>query len=390
MTAVARAARARRPSTVVAERVLADIDAIVERLGRNYQVQVPEYAGLSDAEMRDEVLPVSRTVVEVFFQAVVAGEAPDLEAIPDLRAMGRRRLEMAVPLEAMLHVYRVAGNTVFEAVVAATRPGEESALGEIGAAWMDYIDRASSIAASGYLEASHDRIRRLEARRGAVLQELLSATDASDVAAVGAEFSLNFAPAYVPVLVTASDAAARIDAVARAAPTGSLCGLRGTHLLVLVPDRVGDLSPLSREAGPGLVVWGDPASPGPRLRAEVEAVEAVFVAALARDRRGLFGPDDLVVDRLLAASPQAAAALGRMLEALQRQDRGGLVVSTLRTYLRCGSIPETARLESVHPNTVAYRLRRVAEISGLDPRIPNDAAQLVLAMAAVPGGEVTT
>ena len=79
-----------------------------------------------------------------------------------------------------------------------------------------------------------------------------------------------------------------------------------------------------------------------------------------------------------------------MLEALQRQDRGGLVVSTLRTYLRCGSIPETARLESVHPNTVAYRLRRVAEISGLDPRIPNDAAQLVLAMAAVPGGEVTT
>lgn len=386
MTAVARAARARRPSTVVAERVLVDIDALVERLGRNYQGQVPEYAGLSDAEMRDEVLPVSRTVVELFFQAVVAGEPPDVEAIPDLRAMGRRRLEMAVPLEAMLHVYRVAGNTGFEAVVAATRPGEESALGEIGAAWMDYIDRASSIAASGYLEASHERIRRLEARRGAVIQELLSATDASDVAAVGAEFSLNFAPAYVPVLVTASDAAARIDAVARAAPTGSLCGLRGTHLLVLAPDRVGDLSPLQREAGPGLVVWGDPASPGPRLRAEVEAVEAVFAAALARDRRGLFGPDDLVLDRLLAASPHAAAALGRMLEALQRHDRGGLVVSTLRTYLRCGSIPETARLESVHPNTVAYRLRRVAEISGLDPRIPNDATQLVLAMAAVPGG----
>jgi hypothetical protein len=115
VTAVARAARAGRPSTVVAERVLADIDSLVERLGRNYQVQVPEYAGLSDVEMRDEVLPVSRTVVELFFQAVVAGEAPDVEAIPDLRARGRRRLEMAVPLEAMLHVYRVAGNTVLGA-----------------------------------------------------------------------------------------------------------------------------------------------------------------------------------------------------------------------------------------------------------------------------------
>jgi DNA-binding PucR family transcriptional regulator len=36
----------------------------------------------------------------------------------------------------------------------------------------------------------------------------------------------------------------------------------------------------------------------------------------------------------------------------------------------------------VHPNTVAYRLRRVRELTGLDARVPTDAALLVIALKA--------
>jgi len=55
-------------------------------------------------------------------------------------------------------------------------------------------------------------------------------------------------------------------------------------------------------------------------------------------------------------------------------------MATLRTYLETGSIPETARREVVHSNTVGYRLNRVREITGLDPRTPRDSALLVLGL----------
>ena len=123
--------------------------------------------------MATEVLPVSRRIVEAFFAGILAGRTPDATEVVELADMGRRRLEMGIPLEPMLHVYRVAGRVVWDAIVAATRTGEEAVLAGLGAAWMDYIDRAASIAAAAYLAASHDRLRAVDARRRALLEGLL-------------------------------------------------------------------------------------------------------------------------------------------------------------------------------------------------------------------------
>jgi sugar diacid utilization regulator len=65
---------------------------------------------------------------------------------------------------------------------------------------------------------------------------------------------------------------------------------------------------------------------------------------------------------------------------LAARDPGGVVTSTLRTYLETGSVPETARRELVHANTVGYRLGRVRELTGLDPRVPRESALLVLGL----------
>ena len=72
-----------------------------------------------------------------------------------------------------------------------------------------------------------------------------------------------------------------------------------------------------------------------------------------------------------------ADALGDQLAA---RDSSGFLADTLRVYLSCGSIPETARLEHVHANTVGYRLSRVRDLTGLDPRVPRDAVLLVLGL----------
>lgn len=368
----------------MARRVLEGLDELTERMGSNYR-HVPEYDALSDDAMRTDVLPVSRRIVEEFFTALVEGRRPDVNGVPELNVIGRRRLEMGVPLEPMLHVYRIAGRTVWDAMVAATPAGEETVLASLGAAWMDYIDEAASAAAATYLEASHERIRAVDARRGALIDALLTAADAAEVAAVATEFSTTFAGRYAPVVVGGAGIALRVDAAAGAADPSSLVGLHNGNLVVLVPERPDCAPAIATAVGPAAaLVWGNPVPPGAELLAEYHHAEGVLAVAVAQERHGLHGPDDLVLERLLAGTPRATAMLAGRAEHLRAQDRTGALEGTLRSWLESGSIPATAAAASVHANTVAYRLRRVAELTGLDPRVPAQAAWLHLALVAAP------
>jgi sugar diacid utilization regulator len=121
----------------------------------------------------------------------------------------------------------------------------------------------------------------------------------------------------------------------------------------------------------------------------VRHVEELVHAALAEGRReGAFGPDDLLVEQLLLGNARVALALRRRVaDVLLARDPSGALASTLRRYLACGSIPQTARDEVVHANTVTYRLNRVRELTGLDPRVPVEAALLVLGLGLPVGNE---
>jgi hypothetical protein len=198
------------------------------------------------------------------------------------------------------------------------------------------------------------------------------------------------AGAYIPVLVTATGVSGRIDRILREAPPRTLGGHRGggDRVLLLVPGAGSSMAPDSRLLScepEGLVVQGRPAAPGSSLLAEVQRVEQVAQAAAATGHgTGTYGPDDLLVERLLLAEPAAAAALQRTVVATIRTGAPGSaadLLATLTTYLHTGSVPLTAEQVLVHPNTVSYRLGRVRELTGLDPRIPEQATLLVLGLA---------
>lgn len=374
-------------AAAVAQRVLDRIDVLVHRLGEAYRT-VPEYAALPPGVLEDEVLPISREIVSSYLRAAASGEVAAALTFPAAAVSGRRRLEMGVPLEPMLHVYRIAGRLVFDEIAAAAGPLEKDELAVLGRGWIDFIDQASSVAASEYLEASHERLRRLDAQRGALFDSLLAAADASDAAAVASEFSVVLAHRYVVALIAAPEITAQVDRIAAAAPAGSVTGVRGLHIVILVPGSAPDrgLVDLGPEA---TIALGNPAEPGADLAGELRRTEALLTVALDLGEPGWFGPDDLLLERLVGANPAVADALARLvLRPLRQGDRGGLTESTLRTFLQTGSIPETAEVELVHPNTVAYRLRRVAERTGCDPRIPVQAALLAAALAAPPANLV--
>jgi DNA-binding PucR family transcriptional regulator len=149
-------------------------------------------------------------------------------------------------------------------------------------------------------------------------------------------------------------------------------------VLLLVPHRLD--APLQRRGA--VAASGRPAQCGRALLDEVREVERLLSTALAEGHEeGAFGPDDLLVEQLLLGNERVGDALRRQVaDVLVARDSSGVLLSTLRAYLETGAVPETARREHVHVNTVAYRLGRVRELTGFDPRIPQQSALLVLGL----------
>jgi sugar diacid utilization regulator len=192
-----------------------------------------------------------------------------------------------------------------------------------------------------------------------------------------------------------------------------LLGVQGARLVVLLsggisePDRPGGANgradaldrkqrgprerkrrdPVQRMAeafGPGPVVIGPTA---PTLAAAHvsarDALQGLRAVAGWPDAPRPVLASDLLPERALAGDPSARAQLvSGVCEPLASV--GGELRRTLAAYLDGGGALEScARSLFVHANTVRYRLRRVSEVTGLDPTNPRDA--LVLRIALIVG-----
>ena len=71
--------------------------------------------------------------------------------------------------------------------------------------------------------------------------------------------------------------------------------------------------------------------------------------------------------------------LDAMLAEARNDDERERVRETVEVFLRTGSIAETSSALFTHRNTVLNRLRRFAELTGIDLRVPADAAKVVVA-----------
>jgi DNA-binding PucR family transcriptional regulator len=168
----------------------------------------------------------------------------------------------------------------------------------------------------------------------------------------------------------------------------ALTDVHGTWLVAIVS---GQLNPTEKVFGDLLDAFSDgPVVIGPTApmltAAYHSASEAISGMNAVAGWRGAPRPvlaRELLPERALMGDASAIAALHTdVMRPLA--DAGPTLTETLDAYLDCGgAIEACARKLFVHPNTVRYRLRRIADFTGRDPTVPRDA--YVLRVAATVG-----
>jgi hypothetical protein len=296
-----------------------------------------------------------------------------------------RELVRAVPLRQTVDLIKVTVEVMDDHVASVAEPGDAEAL---RIAVLTFSREVAFATAHVYASFAENR-GAWDARLEALVVDALVRGERSEELP-GRAAALGWAT-MSPVLVLvgaaplATDAHTGVRRVARSARCEVLVGVHADQLVVVlggtddletVAERVSD------EFGPGPVVTG-PVVDG-LSRAGESAVAALAGLRAAPAWPGAPRPvpaDALLAERALDGDPLARATLNERVAA-PLQAAGGEVLETVRAVLAGGgNLEASARALFVHPNTVRYRLKRAADLTGLSATDPRGGWTLQIALA---------
>lgn len=384
-------ARARREATVQAlARDLVEhtndlVDDVVPR------IVATEPPGFYDEEATSDLWSAVRDGV-VSVLGVLAGTADDA-ALDVPRATGRRQVQQNLPLEGALRAYRIAGQALWEHLVASARasgaPVGDALLDGAGEVWR-VIDLFCTEAAQAYREEERllrDRDERVQA---AVLGALLEGRGADPTFARDATHALGLPAGEQLVCVVGVADTPEDLALDNARERLRVAGFTSVWV-TFAGAEVGVVALGKRSASRVRQVLG----PAVRARCGMspsftdlaELPKARHLAETAAHCEGPKGvrvlEDDLVaglvVDAPLVASMVYERTVGKLLAA-DGQD-GPALLATLRAFLESDASLNTASAKTyVHRNTMLYRLNKIEKLTGLSVRTLRDQVVWVLAL----------
>jgi DNA-binding PucR family transcriptional regulator len=271
---------------------------------------------------------------------------------------------------------------------AGTIAGPEHA-SELREAVLIYAREVAFAAAQVYAQAAEAR-GAWDARLEAMVVDALLRGEPDDALRSRAAALGWGAPESVTVVIGSppdDDPEAIVDGVRRAARHAGLdvlVAVQGDRLVAVLggtSDPINGSRALIAQFGPGPIVIGP--SVGDLMSAAVSAQAAI--AGLRAARARITVPRPVLASELLPerAIDGDAAARRQLVDAVYRPlvAAGGGLLDTVTAYLeQAGSLEATARALFVHPNTVRYRLRKVADVTGYAAPDPRDAFTLQVAL----------
>ncbi len=337
----------------------------------------------------------------------VSGELDGYKLTEAVFGSAPRELVRSVSLRRTVELVRIAISVAEEHLPAlAATPDEQSALAD---SLLRYSREVAFSAAGVYAAAAESRgawDQRLEAL---VIDSIVRGDGGDSLASRAAALNWDFSGPVTVVVgsppspeprgdaapaatLSPAERTRRSGALARTAERAAglgvtaLAGLHGDRL-ILVLSAAGDqaladgVDALLPMFGAGPVVRGpiDTGLSGAMTSARLALSGIRAVAGWPDAPRGV-DADSLLPERVLAGDAEARDQLRRSVYG-PLMAAGDPLPATLDTYLACGGALEpTARVLFVHANTVRYRLRRIADITGLDPTASREAFTLQIAM----------
>ncbi|TDQ45962.1 PucR family transcriptional regulator [Actinorugispora endophytica] len=287
-----------------------------------------------------------------------------------------RELTRSVSLQQTVEMVRVVIDVVENQVGELAAPGGEQQLRE---AMLRYSREVAFSTARVYARAAEAR-GAWDARLEALIVDALLHGDREEGLQT---WSASLGWSHTPVIAIAGllgdqdaeEVLADLRALARRAGHDVLAGVQGERVVVVVGVNEGDAAdpvaaagPLEGLFGPGAVVVGPPVTDlQAASRSARAAVDGLRAARAWPDAPRPVPAEDLLPERALDGDE---AARRKLIEDvyLPLRGAGSPLLDTLTVYLEhASSLESTARMLFVHPNTVRYRLSRVAELTGFTP-----------------------
>ncbi|WP_197319089.1 CdaR family transcriptional regulator [Saccharomonospora sp. NB11] len=387
---------ARTALRVLTTVLMDDLDALADRLTLMVLRTEPSYAELSVSSpdaLRENLKANIERGVQTLGGFIPEGVDPNDTS----RETGRKRAREGVPLEAVLHAYRLGGQVIWEGLLSTSRERfrgryDRELLDASGWGWR-VIDAGSAALVDAYrLEESRLRSQELS-RRHAFLNALLDGRGKDPTVAQEAATVLGL-PTCGPMLCVVAPVDNPSDEPLRS-PRDTLAthGLVSSwHVrpsdivgLVALADRTpADVLDALRPSVCGRVG----ASPVITTLGKVgEAYTLARTAAKTLREPGVAFLDEHLPEALLVGSPEltgrlAQVAFGELLR-LPEHERETLL-TTLSAVIDNGCSPTRAAQQLYcHRNTVIYRLQRIESVTGRSVSNARDRLLFTLGLLAV-------
>ncbi|MFV0375272.1 PucR family transcriptional regulator [Microbacterium sp.] len=380
-------------------RRIEDAPRLSQRIVERYRTEIPDYARLDEKVIEHDVLPHSLRLMTTMVSHISRGVETDPVFDRKVRQSAERRFHQGVSLAAVLQAYRLWGRMLWQEVKAtidATDPVQVRASLDIVDRIMGHVDHTSVVISEAYFA----ELGGVTSDRGVLRGDLLDALLGGEPSGPAVEDRMKRIADGLTgphiVVVAAWEPRARPDSAdlrrmlrelraAHRADEGQLAiGFREHELIVVYPT------------------GGSPTDTDVHTRlAEVAARFADVTLGLARRHDGLAGVAigyreaaeaaqislhrqrfattthfrDVLLEHIGRASPLSRALIEDVLNPVRAYDaaRGTDLVDTLQTFFDSRlNLANSAKVLHVHPNTVSYRLRRIHELTALNPNSPDD------------------
>lgn len=373
--------------TAVVHQLLAELSELSARIVARLARDVPSFRMLPDDVLQMEIRPAVDENLMMVFQALRDRNEFSLERLGDPLRRVMYRVEENLSFADVLQAYFIGSRMAWDWVLEHASEDDRVALHGLVAPMTKQMERMFVTAARVYFEEQDQ----LHSEVGQARRDLAAALLAGDaVDELETPAGVTVAEGYVvcvwhvarpsppgtvrSTLVRRRRVRGAFDAQFDTTVLSVLDERGGTALVPTVPERADDvvtmlrgfLAELTGIVGAPVVATAAVATTSGEVPDAAQEAREVLRVALRLEREpGLYVLDDLVLEVQLARPGVANDRLVQRLAPLRSRQE---LLTTLRAVIGAkDNRRKAASALHVHPNTLAYRLRRIAEVTGFDP-----------------------